>query len=222
MYWQIRAFGTPRSKEDDMQMISANCPACGGSYGGRFTSRFVTCEYCGSRFALTQEELEAIGFVDSDGDGYDDNDVAPKKDRRANKRDADDGTPMYAYARDECEKFLKRADESDFEETNKVKNGLDIKHGDDIYLIHDDTLFGSGKNGFAITREGIYCREFGDRSSHFVSWDEFAEGGEPELDDSYIRQDGTSLCYFSGDSDMRDNKLFPLFQDLYDHALRVM
>ena len=98
-----------------------------------------------------------------------------------------------------------------------------IKAGDDVYLIHDDTMFKSGKNGFAITHSGMYCREFGDRTAHFVSWKDLACGEKPELDEySYIRQNGVSLCYFSDDDDLLEGKIFKLYQRLYNHARKVM
>ena len=201
-----------------MQLITANCPACGGSYGGRLTSRFITCEYCGTRFALSDEELSAFGFTDADKDGFDDNDPG----RNATRDEDTSSAPMYAYAREACEKFLKRVDQSSFSSSRKIEYGLGIENSDDIYLIHDDTMFKSGKNGFAITREGLYCREFGDRNAHFLSWEDFAEGGWPALSDSYIRQDGTSICYFTDDSELRETKLLKLYEQLYQHACKVL
>lgn len=204
-----------------MQIISVNCPSCGGFYGGAFTSRFITCEYCGSRFALSKDELNALGFEDADGDGYDDNDDAARAKSKSKKKNAipADAGPLYEYARDQCRKFLEKniADQSKFRSTSKVLQGLDIKSSDDIYIIHDDTLFGSGKNGFAITDNGIYCRELGDGSSHFVSWDDFTQGERPELDGNYVRQEGVSICYLTGDDALR-NGLFSMLKRLWDYA----
>lgn len=199
-----------------MQMITTNCPACGGAYGGRFTSRFITCEYCGTRFALSADELAALGFVDADGDGYDDNDQASVAKRSRSVIDA--SGPIYEFAREECERFLAAVGDSNFKSTNKIIKGLNINQGDDIYLIHDDTMFKSGKNGFAITREGLYCREMGDKTAHFVSWEDFSKRKEPRLDDSYVRQDRISISYFTDDNDVRDHELIELYQRLYDYA----
>ncbi len=194
-----------------MQIVVVNCPACGGSYDGRLTSRFVTCEYCGTRFALSEDELNALGFTDADDDGLDDEDLEPDT----------SSDPMDVFAREACEASLKGVDESLFASSTKIVRGLNIRDGDDIYLIHDDTLFKSGKDGFAITSSGLYCREMGERSAHFVSWSDFAQGGKPELIDSYIRQDGTSICYFSDSNDVRDDVLVPLYRRLYRHACKV-
>lgn len=195
-------------------MITTNCPACGGIYNGRLTSRFITCEYCDTRYALGRKELEALGFVDEDGDGYDDYDSCPSDDRRGSQASS---VPLPEFAREACEKFLKGVDNSYFKSTNKILRGLGIE-GEDVYLIHDDTIFGSGKNGFAITQRGLYCRDFGEPTAHFVSWEDFANGERPELDDSNIFQNGTSLCYFTGNKQLRDKKLTSLFNQLFEHA----
>jgi len=202
-----------------MQIVMASCPACGGRYDGRITSRFVTCEYCGSRFALSPEELEALGFVDADGDGFDDNDDAPKTVKQFEEASSE---PMTEYARKACNDFLndRSVDQDSFESTHKIRTGLGVD-GHDIYLIHDDTLFKSGKNGFAITSRGFSCREMGDGKAHFISWDDLAEGAEPTLDDSYIRQGNTSLVYFTDDSDVREGPLFKLVKKLYKHACGI-
>lgn len=197
-----------------MQMITTYCPACGGIYNGRLTSRFITCEYCDTRYALGRKELEALGFVDEDGDGYDDYDSCPPDDRRGSQVSS---VPLPEFAREACEKFLKGVDNSYFKSTNKILRGLGIE-GEDVYLIHDDTIFGSGKNGFAITQRGLYCRDFGEPTAHFVSWEDFANGERPELDDSNIFQNGTSLCYFTGNKQLRDKKLTGLFNQLFEHA----
>ena len=201
-----------------MQTLTVSCPACGGTYEGRLTNRFVTCEYCGTRYALGKDALEAMGFVDADGDGFSDNDPAAKAEYEAD----DNSDPMYQFARDVCEKFLRAADKSSFASSNKILKGLGLTAGDDIYLIHDDTMFKSGKNGFAITREGLYCREMGEKSAHFVSWSDYAAGDKPLLEDAYIRQDGVSVCYFTDDSDVRDIRLTRLYERLYYHAKKVM
>lgn len=198
-------------------MIAINCPACGGAYDGHITSRFITCEYCGTRFALSKDELDDLGFVDADQDGFDDNEG------ELGAID-DDGSfaSMSEYAGEKCEAFLAAVDTSYFESSAKILRGLAVKDGHEVFLIHDDTLFKSGKNGFAITSGGLYCREMGERSGHFVSWDTFAAGGMPELDDSYIRQNGTSLCYFTDNNDLREGKIMQLYRQLYAHAQKVL
>ena len=191
-----------------MQVIATNCPSCGASYGGTVTGKYVTCEYCGTRFALSDDELAAMGVAGGDAG------------RGAVEIDTG-SDPMYVFARDACARFLREADESSFESSAKVLKGLGIQSDDEVYLIHDDTMFKSGKNGFAITREGIYCREMGDRTAHFVSWADFGAASEPEVDDSYIKQGRKSVCYFTDDSDVLEGELFSLYRQLYIHARKM-
>ena len=200
-----------------MRTLSAICPACGGVYDGKVTSRFITCEYCGTRFARTKDELEALGFVDADGDGFDDNDAF---DGIVDVDESD--APMPEFAREACQAYLNIADKSYFLTSNKIVRGLGIAAGNEIFLIHDDTMFKTGKNGFAITREGMYCRNFGEKTTNFVSWQEFAKGQPLRLDGGYILQGHVSLCYFTDSTAVCESELMPLYRRLYNHARKVM
>ncbi len=199
-----------------MKIATANCPACGGIYNGRFTSRFITCEYCGTRYALARSELDELGFMDSDGDGYDDNDPEPMY-------EDNNSDPMYIFARDACAEFLESSnvDASSFKSTHKIVSGLDIKNNDDVYLIHDDTLLKSGKDGFAITYSGFYCRAMSEKTSHFISWEQFAKGDKPQLERSYIRQGAKNVCYLTS-NDTEKGELLDLITKLWYHARKVM
>ena len=199
-----------------MQTLVINCPACCGAYYGPITSKSITCEYCGTRYALTPDELKAVGFTDVDGDGIDDDtgweDV----------KEVDTGSdPMPIFAQNACRNFLDAhsAHASSFSSSRKIIAGLGAE-GDEIYLIHDDTLFKSGKNGFAIAQSGIYCREIAEWGTHFVSWEQFAKGKQPVIDDSYIRQGETSVAYFSDTDSLRPD-LLELYIKLWKHAKRV-
>jgi hypothetical protein len=203
-----------------MRVVTLNCPACGGEYGGRISSRFITCEYCGTRFGLGKDELEALGFVDVDGDGFDDSHPLPSL---AAEDVSDD--PMDVFANNACTQFLRKhaGDRDCFKPSRKILAGLGID-GEAVYLIHDDTMFKSGKNGFAVTASGVYCREMGDKQAHFVSWGDLALGTEPQKDEdghSYVRQDGISLCYFS-DNDRCFVGLYTLFVRLWVHAKKML
>lgn len=204
-----------------MQMVSTNCPACGGRYGGSITSRYVTCEYCGSRFALSAEELAALGFGEQDSSKRAD-DESSKDEGRKSDRYAGNNDPMPVFAQRACKKFLrgKDVDEESFESSRKITNGLGVG-ADEVYLIHDDTMFKSGKNGFAITDAGIYCRELGDRRATFTSWADFATREAPQIDDCYIRQRGTGLCYFTDNNHTLGRELYDLYMELYEHARQV-
>ena len=190
-----------------MKAIAINCPMCGGRYNGQVTGKFLTCEYCDSRFALDDEELAALGFGGRDEDEYDD-DI---------DYDADEeyaGMDLLDIVSAECEDLLCRVDRSNFNTSRKIENGLGIDSDEEIYLIHDDTLFKSGKNGFAITSAGLYCREMGDGSAHFMDWEDFAHTRyAAQIDDSYIRVDGTSIAYYT-DGDDDKEQLENLYQRL--------
>ena len=191
-----------------MKLISLNCPACGAAYDGPIRSGFLSCEYCGTRFMLDADELEALGV--SSGKGLEAAD--------AEELAYEDLQPYEEFTREACEEFLKAVDSDEFKCTSKIVRGLGVDdRKEEIFLIHDDTLLGSGKNGFAITDYGFYCREMGDPEAHFVAWGEFAECEKPYIDDSLIVADGVSLAYYTGNSDVRD-ELKSLYRKLRKHA----
>lgn len=190
-----------------MKLVSLNCPACGAVYDGPIRSGFLSCEYCGARFALDADELEALGV--SSGRGLD----AAEAEEEA----FEDVQPYDEFTREACKDFLKTVGGDGFKSTSKILRGLSIDDDEEVFLIHDDTLLGSGKNGFAITDYGFYCREMGDPEAHYVSWGDFAECEKPYIDDSLIVADGVSLAYYTGNSDVRE-ELKSLYRKLRKHA----
>lgn len=78
-----------------------------------------------------------------------------------------------------CNKFLSSHKASLFQCSPKLKATLGITNMDDsdIYLARDDTVLKTGKNGFAITRNGIYCREMGAVATH-ISFEMLAHAGK--------------------------------------------
>jgi hypothetical protein len=185
-----------------MKLIDMKCPSCCARLNIRAGSKIVRCEYCDSKFAI--DDAEILDIFDSD--------EAEEED------DATASLPLAEYARKKCQDFLEdRPDAKEyFTNTPKIVRGLDIPSGEDVYLIHDDTLFKSGKNGFAITERGIYCRPMGE-AVLFYSWDKFSSMAKPELQDSYVVCKGRRICYFTGSDDMKEEML-KLFGILYRHA----
>lgn len=184
-----------------MKFVDMKCPSCGGIIDQNFTGNMVTCEYCGSRFLL--EDVEADAFQDDAAyDAY----------------DVDSSLSMAEYAEQACARFLANFDNGSFEETRKIVRGLDIADGEDIFLIHDDTFMKSGKNGFAITNRGLYCRELGEGAT-FTDWQTFALFSDLILEDSYIKCANKSVCYFTDDSDLQP-ELLKLYRSLHRHAMR--
>lgn len=196
-----------------MKAIAVNCPMCGGRYSGPITGRFLTCEFCDSRFALDDEEMEALGLGGRNEEYEDDADYEADEEYA--------GMDLLEIVDAECEDLLCRVDRGNFETSRKIENGLGIDSDEQIYLIHDDTIFKSGKNGFAITSAGLYCREMGDGRAHFMSWEDFANTRyAAEIDDSYIRVDGTSIAYYTDGEDDRE-QLENLYQRLQYFTARA-
>ena len=197
-----------------MKSIVVSCPMCGGRYSGSITSRFLTCEYCDSRFALDDEEMEALGLGGGQGEEeYDDANYEADEEYA--------GMDLLDVVDAECEDLLCRVDRGNFDTSRKIERGLGIDADEQIYLIHDDTIFKSGKNGFAITSAGLYCREMGDGSAHFMSWEDFAHTRYGAvLDGSYVRVDGTSIAYYT-DGDDDKEQLENLYQRLQYFTARA-
>lgn len=184
-----------------MQLLTLKCPGCGAVMDQKITSRVLTCEYCGSRIALDGDEADA--FIESDCDEH-------EEEKRGSS------SSMADYAAEVCEEFLENFDNGDrFKSTSKILNGLGV--GDeDVYLIHDDTLFKSGKNGFAISEDGLYVRDLGEEAL-FYDWDTLADLDEPEVDNGYIRCGDDIICYFTCDNNVMP-ALKRLYQKLQKHA----
>ena len=84
---------------------------------------------------------------------------------------------------------------------------------EEVYLAHDDTLFKNGRNGFAITEEGIYCREFMGEYTNYVTFEELAKAKRIYIDGSNIYADDELIAYLSG-SNSEKNDLKELFETI--------
>ena len=60
----------------------------------------------------------------------------------------------------------------------------------------------------------------GERRVQFTDWSSLARGKKPNLDDSYVRQGETALCYFTGDDSVRED-LLDLCIRLWNHAKKM-
>ena len=58
---------------------------------------------------------------------------------------------------------------------NKLRETMDVPLNEEVLLIRDDTLLGSGKNGFVFCTSGIICKPLLEKKT-FVSWLSFATG----------------------------------------------
>lgn len=111
-----------------------------------------------------------------------------------------------------CESFMIMHDRSNYEASYKLKNFFGILD-EDVYLGHDDTLFKSGKNGFAITENGIYCREMFGSYTNYVSFEELGNVENIYINGSEIYADGKIIAYITGSSDDKED-LKDLFEDI--------
>ncbi|MGM9524516.1 MAG: SEL1-like repeat protein [Faecousia sp.] len=118
----------------------------------------------------------------------------------------------YKTIKTKCNLFLFGHDRSKYDPTYKLKSTLGILY-EDVYLAHDDTLFKSGKNGFAITENGVYCRGFMESDVSFTSFEELAEADCIFVHGSDIFADGKQIAYFTG-SDEEKNDLKNLFESI--------
>ena len=57
----------------------------------------------------------------------------------------------------------------------KLLAAFPIPESETVLLAHDDTLRGNGKNGFALTEQGIYVKQLFDKKPSFLSWKVFRE-----------------------------------------------
>ena len=182
-----------------MQLKSLTCPACGAQISD-ISGRFVTCEYCDTRFVLG--DLEAAAFSDEPA---------------AEPVEEFDGSPIDVYASRICNEFVSGFGGDSFQSSPKILRGLGIDPSDEVFLIHDDTIFKSGKNGFAVTSRGLYCREMDEKSARFFSWEDFAGKRMPELKGTCICCGVASVCYLTGDKELRA-ELVTLYERLWNHA----
>ena len=183
-----------------MRLLDMKCSSCGGIVTQRISSKVMVCEYCGTRYVLDDDE-EDLFSEDSD-DAFED--------------EVDTSLSMAEYAAEACAEYLDSLDDTDnFKSSPKILRGLDVASGDRVFMIHDDTFMKSGKNGFAITDSGLYCRELGEQAT-FRDWASFSKFKEPELHDSYVKCGSHSVCYFTDNSSM-----LPELLDLYKKLWRA-
>ncbi len=118
-----------------------------------------------------------------------------------------------------CDEFLEKPgiDTGGFKYTPKLKKGLQIPDDAVVYLAHDDTVFNSGKNGFAITSKGIYCRDMMEKTQ-FTGLEELGSLTEPDWDDenshARIVSGERLLVYYSDSDEDTENALLKLVSDI--------
>ena len=114
-----------------------------------------------------------------------------------------------------CLKFLSYEENKGIDTGRKdnIINTLKIPSGDTIYLIHDDSWFKRGKNGFAITDRGVYVKDIGE-AADFVPWEEFRKCKNIESKSCYVTADGRKIAYITGGDRLR-SQVERLFITIY-------
>lgn len=90
---------------------------------------------------------------------------------------------------------------------------LRIPQGVEIFLIHDDTLFHTGKNGFAVTSSGLYVKEMMETPLSYT-WEEFRSFQTFKCSPATVTGDGHAIAYFTGSGD--NEKLVKYFRQLQE------
>ena len=114
-----------------------------------------------------------------------------------------------------CLKFLSYEENKGIDTGRKdnIINTLKIPSGDTIYLVHDDSWFKRGKNGFAITDRGVYVKDIGE-AADFVPWEEFRKCKNIESKSCYVTADGRKIAYITG-GDRLKSQVERLFITIY-------
>lgn len=98
--------------------------------------------------------------------------------------------------------------------TSKLNKGLSGVVYGKVYLAHDDTVFKSGKNGFVIADDGIYCREILATGITYVPYYILAQIKRIYIDGAFIYADNYILATVTGLSDEGKRKLCDIFNML--------
>ena len=114
-----------------------------------------------------------------------------------------------------CQKFLSYEENKGIDTGRKdnIINTLKIPSGDTIYLVHDDSWFKRGKNGFAVTDRGVYVKDIGE-AADFVPWEEFRKCKNIESKSCYVTADGRKIAYITG-GDRLKSQVERLFITIY-------
>lgn len=93
-----------------------------------------------------------------------------------------------------CNAFVLEHDKADYIISKKLILGLNIPENAEIYLGHDDTIFKNGKNGFAITSEGIFCRVVLE-NSELTTYKQLALANKIYWKDAYLYVGNNKVAY---------------------------
>ena len=121
---------------------------------------------------------------------------------------------LHERLKELCIQFLLEQDQEEFMISDALIIGLGIE-ANEIYLAQDDTLFKSGKNGFAITSSGIYCRDIMESKAVHTTFDELRSAKQIYRKSDYTYADKKILSYFSGKKSIKED-IRELFQAIWE------
>ena len=116
-----------------------------------------------------------------------------------------------------CDEFMNSigyAATTSYRITEKLRKGLSIPEDETIYLGYDFSLFKNGKNGFAITSRGLYCRTML-TPAFMITYEEYAKVSNIKWNDGEsnvsILADGNPVTYGAVNV---DEQLLKLYRDI--------
>lgn len=205
------------------------CPYCGAEVVGR------KCIFCSSDLIehIKKNGLEVDDFKEEVPVKKEEkqDDLVKKDEKKKKKKRNTDKRGNYDAIdeiRDLCADFLadtkdgfasynSRQEKIAGETINKrLFQVLSIPDGDEVFLMHDDTLMSNGKNGFAITESGFYCKELFENLS-IIRFKDLDVDDEVKQGNStvYINDTKRTVVYLSG-SGNNLAKLRDLVDDILD------
>lgn len=114
---------------------------------------------------------------------------------------------------DLCEDFIYDHERTKFTPNSKLITGLGIPANAQVFLGHDDTILRSGKNGFAITSEGVFCKEFLEVTDH-TTWKQLSKARDIYWKDTCMYAGNNRVVYYSTATKQEKNDLIDLFEKL--------
>ena len=82
---------------------------------------------------------------------------------------------------------------------NRSREHFKIPNGEYIYLLYDSTIFGNGKKGFTVCKNGFYYRAE-DKTCGIISWDLFSKT-YVELEKNFLKVGGNE--FYGGEGGAR-------------------
>jgi|GEM_PF-3292899 len=172
------------------QIDALKCPSCGANLDGQPVDGVLTCTYCGSRFISRDAQKSAAAMAGA----------------RAGKTHYEQsfdtiGELVLWYcesleddAVDSLDYLIVGRDLTGHPKYRKAVNNFGIPEGESVYLIYDDTVFGSCKTGFAITDRHL-CYNYSSSGRGLMDWNQFADCkvGKIEKGSYGIRLDDLNL-----------------------------